>query len=106
MSLDDFWFASLFARVGEPLGQLVGTATRRDPDGNVIVSATGGYALATAEPVPIGNVNPDWRAGWGNTFSWGGLALGILFDMRQGGDIYSVTNSFGRLSGVPDRFIV
>ncbi len=100
VSLDDFWFASLFARVGEPLGQLVGRATRRDPNGNIIVHPTGGYPLATAEPVPIGNVNPDWRAGWANTFSWGGASLGILFDMRQGGDIYSVTNMFGRLSGV------
>ena len=99
VTLSDFWFAQLFARVGEPMGQIVGAATRRDPDGNVIVSASG-YPLETSEPVPIGNVNPDWRAGWGNTFSWGGATLGILLDMRQGGDIYSVTNMFGRFSGV------
>jgi hypothetical protein len=50
--------------------------------------------------VPIGNVNPDWRAGWGNTLSYGGATLGFLFDMRQGGDIVSITNTFGRYSGI------
>lgn len=100
VSLGDFWFASLFAREGEPLGQLVGRATRRDPNGNVIVSAAGGFPLATSSPEPIGNVNPDWRAGWQNSFSFKGARLSVLFDMRRGGDIYSVTNMFGRLSGV------
>lgn len=95
-----FWFASLFARVGEPLGQLVGWKTRFDPNGNVIVSASGGYPRWTSTREPIGNVNPDWRAGWSNSFSYKGARLSVLLDMRQGGDIYSVTNMFGRLSGV------
>ena len=95
-----FWFASLFAREGEPLGQLVGWKTRTDPNGNTIVSASGGYPRWSSTPEPIGNVNPDWRAGLSNAFSYKGARLSVLFDMRQGGDIYSVTNMFGRLSGV------
>jgi hypothetical protein len=47
----------------------------------------------------IGNVNPDWRAGWANEVSFKGARLGFLFDMREGGQIYSVTNAFGRVAG-------
>jgi hypothetical protein len=99
LSLGDFWGATLFAREGEPLGQLVGTAFQRDPDGNKVVSTTTGRPLTVDNQV-IGNVNPDWRAGWSNEFTYSGVRLGVLFDMRQGGHIYSVTNAFGRLAGV------
>jgi hypothetical protein len=117
LSLGDFWGATLFAREGEPFGQLVGSAYRRedldgdgecgpadagshldDPNGRITVSATG--RPRRCDGVVIGNVNPDWRAGWSNEFSYRGVRLGVLFDMREGGQIYSVTNAFGRLSGV------
>jgi TonB-linked SusC/RagA family outer membrane protein len=103
LSLGDFWGATLFAREGEPLGQLVGSALRRDANGNVVVSAAG-YPLWDNNKV-IGNVNPDWRAGWANEFSYGGARLAVLFDMRQGGDIYSVTNAFGRLAGIMEETV-
>ena len=98
LSLGDFWGATLFAREGEPLGQIVGSAYRRDPDGNIVVSASAGVPLWDDGQV-IGNVNPDWRAGWANEFSYGGASLGVLLDMREGGQIYSVTNAFGRMAG-------
>jgi TonB-linked SusC/RagA family outer membrane protein len=99
LSLQDFWGATLYARKGEPLGQLVGSAFRRDPNGNLIVSASSGVPLWDDNKV-IGNVNPDWRAGLANEFAYKGARLSVLFDMRQGGQIYSVTNAFGRLSGI------
>jgi len=98
LSLQDFWGATLFARRGEPLGQIVGSAYRRDPDGNIVVDEEGGYPLWDNGQV-IGNVNPDWRAGWANEFTFKGARLAVLFDMRQGGEIYSVTNNFGRVAG-------
>jgi hypothetical protein len=67
------------------------------------VSAAG-YPLWDNNKV-IGNVNPDWRAGWANEFSYGGARLAVLFDMRQGGDIYSVTNAFGRLAGIMEETV-
>jgi hypothetical protein len=109
----DFWGASLFAREGEPLGQIVGSAFSRedldgdgqsDPDGRVIVSSALGIPLWDDNQV-IGNVNPDWRAGWGNEVTYRGARLGFLFDMRQGGQVYSVTNAFGRLSGVLEETV-
>jgi hypothetical protein len=41
----------------------------------------------------IGNPNPDFKLGVTNTLSYKGIALGVLFDMTKGGDIYSVTLS-------------
>ena len=97
-----YWGTSLFAREGESLGQLVGSAYQRDPSGNLVVSTGAGYALWTNTPEVIGNVHPDWRASLGNQFSYGGVRLGVLFDMKQGGDVYSVTQQFGGLAGVLD----
>ncbi len=100
LSLGNFWGVSLYAREGEPLGQLMGSAYQRDPNGNVIVSASGGYPLWTNAPQVLGNVNPDWRAGWANEVSYKNFRLHFLFDVRQGGKIFSVTNLFGRYAGV------
>jgi hypothetical protein len=102
ISLGDFWGATLFARQGEKMGQIVGSAYRRNANGEILTS--GGLPLFDNAQV-IGNVNPDWRAGLSNEFTYRGVRLGVLFDMREGGQIYSVTNAFGRLSGVLEETI-
>jgi TonB-linked SusC/RagA family outer membrane protein len=100
LGLGSFWGVSLWAREGEPLGQLVGTAYQRDPQGRIIVNADDGDPAPTNSPQVIGNVNPDWRAGWSNEFTYKNARLRFLFDMKQGGNVYSVTNMFGRYAGV------
>jgi len=104
ISLDALWGAALYAREGEPLGQLVGSAYLRDDAGNIVVDSAGGYPLWENNKV-IGNVNPDWRAGWFNEFSYGPARLGVLLDTRQGGVVYSLTNTWGRLSGILEETI-
>jgi len=99
LTLSPIWGGSLYAREGEPIGQLVGSGYQRDPDGNIVVSAGGGYPLWNNNQV-LGDVNPDWRAGLGNEFSYKGARLSVLFDMRQGGNIYSMGTMFGRWSGI------
>ncbi|HEX6040244.1 SusC/RagA family TonB-linked outer membrane protein [Longimicrobium sp.] len=100
MTNGDFWGVQQFARVGEPLGQLMGTAYQRDPDGNIIVSSSLGVPLWTNDRRVIGNFNPDWRAGIGNQISYRNARLNVLFDIKHGGEIYSVTHMFGRYAGV------
>lgn len=100
LSLRNVWGTSLFARKGEPLGQLVGAAYRRDPQGNIVVHAGLGVPLWTNTPEVIGNANPDWRASLSNEFTMGRLRFRFLLDGRQGGEIFSVTSIFGRNSGV------
>lgn len=47
----------------------------------------------------IGNYNPDWMMGIQNSFKYKNLELGILFDFRQGGEIYSETRLIAATSG-------
>ena len=100
MTNGDFWGVQQFARVGEPLGQLVGSAYQRDPDGNIIVSRSVGVPLWTSDKRVIGNFNPDWRAGIGNEITYRNARVNFLFDIKHGGEIYSVTHMFGRYAGV------
>jgi TonB-linked SusC/RagA family outer membrane protein len=100
LSQGDFWGVHVYAREGEPLGQLMGAAYQRDPQGQIVVSKAVGVPLWTNDLQVLGNYNPDWRAGWNNDFHYKGATLHFLFDWKKGGEIYSVTNAFGQLSGV------
>jgi TonB-linked SusC/RagA family outer membrane protein len=105
ISQGDFWGATVFAREGEPYGQIMGRAYLRVPDhvaehaGKIIVNSIGAPSR-TPDLRVIGNFNPDWRAGWQNQFSWRGLSLSSLVDVKQGGDLYSVTKMWGTYTGV------
>jgi TonB-linked SusC/RagA family outer membrane protein len=100
LTLGTFWGVSVQARVGEPYGALFGGTIARD-------SATGlpllydGYPEYTPGPTGvIGNYNPDWIGSLTNTFRFRNVSLNLLVDGRKGGDIFSVTNMFGRYAGV------
>ncbi len=41
--------------------------------------------------VKTGNANPDFKVGFSNTLMYKGLSLYVLFDWKQGGDIYNKT---------------
>jgi hypothetical protein len=58
-----------------------------------------GKPVATAKTILLGNYNPDWLGGIGNTFTFKGLSLGVLFDIRSGGEVYSHTQTVGREGG-------
>ncbi|MEM8968177.1 MAG: SusC/RagA family TonB-linked outer membrane protein [Bacteroidota bacterium] len=106
------------ARVGEPYGAIVGRPYRRTPDGQIIYEADGtplfgrvnydenGEPLRDEngnmiidERVTLGVANPDWTAGITNTFSYKGFNISALIDIRQGGDIYSQSNSIAYGNG-------
>ncbi|MFC5412661.1 SusC/RagA family TonB-linked outer membrane protein [Larkinella bovis] len=75
--------------VGHPYGVIVGTANARSPQGDYLINPnTGAFVPGIAGQV-ISNPNPNWTAGLSNTFSYKGLALSVLFDTRQGGQLYS-----------------
>ncbi|MEQ9442194.1 MAG: SusC/RagA family TonB-linked outer membrane protein [Cyclobacteriaceae bacterium] len=80
-------YVSVQARVGEQMGDMYGIGFQRDPEGNIIHS--NGIPQFTDELIKVGNYNPDWMAGIYNTLRFKGLSLGVLFDIRKGGDIYS-----------------
>jgi hypothetical protein len=48
----------------------------------------------------LGSIQPQWIGGIGNQFSFRGLNLNVLFDIRHGGKVVSQTNEVGEYSGV------
>ena len=99
ITLKDFWGAQLYARKGEPYGQIVGRAYNRAPDGQIITGSIG-QPTRTTDLKVIGNVNPDWRGGWSNNLTVGSFSVGTLLDIKHSGDLFSVTKMWGTYTGV------
>ena len=89
---------SLNAYVGEPYGTFIGTDFQYDANGNKLVDEDGFY-LIDRDKV-IGNIQADWIAGVYNKFTYKGLSLGVLIDIKKGGDVYSLDQAFGQYTGV------
>ncbi|MBC8110924.1 MAG: SusC/RagA family TonB-linked outer membrane protein [Verrucomicrobia bacterium] len=91
-------------QAGQPYGVIVGNPFNRDAAGNILITATGAGAgqptANTAAVSVLGNPNPDWTAGMTNTFSYKGLSLSFLLDIRKGGDIISRNIRDVRFRGV------
>ncbi|MCK6695751.1 MAG: TonB-dependent receptor, partial [Thermoanaerobaculia bacterium] len=105
-------YVTVEARVGEQMGNMYGIGFERvssdpndpyyDPSGQYVgqvVYNSQGKPVATAGTMLLGNYNPDWLAGINNTFTFKGLSLGVLFDVRSGGEVYSHTQTVGREGG-------
>ena len=82
-----------------PYGAMFGNGFLRDEDGNLLVNDAGQPLRDPVRRV-LGNYNPDWTAGLLNRFTFGAFDMSVLFDMQQGGDVFSVTNYFGNYAGV------
>mgnify|MGYP000131932587 CR=1 FL=1 len=98
------WGLSVNATEGEPYGAIRGKDFVYQNGKRVVYPDDAGFAAGrfqeTAEDQVIGNVQPDWKAGIGTTLSYKNLTFNILFDIQEGGDIYSVNNKYGMATGV------
>lgn len=90
---------SVVAREGEPYGAIMGFDFVYDDQGNKVINPSGTYARTT-EQVPLGNAMPDWTGGITNSFSYRGITASVLIDGRKGTDIFSISNMFGKYSGM------
>ncbi|RFS19301.1 SusC/RagA family TonB-linked outer membrane protein [Chitinophaga silvatica] len=77
--------------VGQPYGLIQGTAYARDNEGNVLIDPNTGKPLIAGSLKPIGNPNPDFIFGITNSFHFKNISLNILFDWKQGGQLFSRT---------------
>jgi TonB-linked SusC/RagA family outer membrane protein len=101
MVLGTYYSVSVEGRKGERLGNMYGRQYVRDSKGNIVVGSNGVPLNSATNPVGLlGNYNPDWTGSLTNRLSYKNLDLGVQFDIRQGGAIYSLTNYYGRRSGV------
>ncbi|TAK37228.1 MAG: TonB-dependent receptor, partial [Saprospiraceae bacterium] len=97
----DFPFATTFnAYEGRPYGTIVGTNYLFDKAGNKLVDPNSGFYMVSTDVMPLGSTLPDFTGGFSNTFSWKNLSLNVFFDFRKGGRIFSLTNLWGRYSGL------
>jgi outer membrane receptor protein involved in Fe transport len=94
------------ARVGDPLGIMVGSRIQRDANGDFVVNANGDY-IEEEGLFEIGDPNPDWVLNVGNSFSYKNFNFNFLLGYTHGGDIYSRTASVligrGLTTDVVDR---
>lgn len=98
LQLASFQETSLNATVGEAYGTFRGTGFVYDANGNKVVDDDGYYLVATDKV--IGNIQPDWIGGVYNTFRYKNFSLGFLIDVRKGGSVYSLDQSYGGLTGI------
>jgi hypothetical protein len=85
---------------GEEYGQIYGNAYQRDPKTNEILVGANGLPLITAGVQKIGNPNPKFLIGINNNFSFKGITLNFLLDIKKGGDQYSRNIADIRRNGV------
>lgn len=83
---------------GKPFA-LYGNKWRRSPDGQFVINAANGLRLTDADQY-LGDVNPLYLLGINNNFSFKGVSLGFLVDIRQGGVFYSGTVASLRGTGM------
>lgn len=83
---------------GQPFGIFYSTDFKKDESGRYILDANGFPQGGIGNEI-IGNPNPKWRGGLGNTFAYKGLSLYVLFDRVAGNDFFNGTRgslySFG-----------
>jgi TonB-linked SusC/RagA family outer membrane protein len=78
---------SLKVREGSKVGDLWGYDYKRAPDGQMLINAATGFPETSTTLTQYGNAQPDWIGGLTNTFNYKGLALSVLMEWRQGGDV-------------------
>jgi TonB-linked SusC/RagA family outer membrane protein len=88
------------ARVGEPYGVICGSDYVYHENGGKLIGEDGLYVITQANNHVLGNVNPEWTGGWGNTFTYKNLALGFLIDVQKGGSVFSLDMYYGGATGV------
>lgn len=99
---------------GQPYGNIYGSyfnryygSTPEDPivlDKNLplLISANGFPSISGGKQKLLGNSQPDYIIGMGNTFKYKNFSLNVLFDARLGFEKYNWLEDFYSAFGLPD----
>jgi len=94
------------ARPGQSYGVIYGTTHVRDAEGRPVVydmpAQYGGVRYLVGDKDVIGNINPDWYAGWNNSFRFKNWTASVLLDMQMGGNFFSLDTYYGYATGIYD----
>jgi len=80
-----------YAIVGDAYSAFYGTKWVRDGHGNLVIDPSTGLPYSEPLEANIGNPFPDWFGGLRNEFTFKGLTLSALLDVRQGQSIWNGT---------------
>lgn len=111
---------NITAAVGQPYGTIKGTnfvytdyatdetdgaAQEPTDDAQIVVydhPAGGVRYRRSGDPQYIGNIQPDWNMGIGNTLNYGPFSLYFLVDIQKGGQFFSLDTWYGYATGIYD----
>jgi TonB-linked SusC/RagA family outer membrane protein len=85
---------SVVAMKGQPYGAILGYDFQRDPNGNIILDPATRRPLQSIQPQVLGNGTFNWTGGISNTFSYNHFSLALSIDIKQGANIFSMTNLY------------
>lgn len=104
--LSGFTGSGSYAIPGQPFGVIYGGKWLRDGKGRMVIGSDG-YPIIDPQQGVLGNPNPDYLMGIRNTFTYKGLSLSVLVDIRKGGQYWNGTNGalvfFGRAKLTENR---
>ena len=98
------WGVTLEAREGEAYGALVGRGFAKDPQGNVIYE--NGLPVKETDKKVLGNITPDWTGGANFTMKYKNFDLTTLIDAKVGGDVHSMSYTWGRYAGTLEETLI
>lgn len=94
------------AAPGQALG-LYGVGWLRDEEtGLPLINPLTGLRERTTTAIRLGNIDPNFRLGFSNTFRYGPVGLSFLIDWKDGGVLYSNTVASARGSGLAQETTV
>lgn len=91
---------TLNATVGEAYGTIKGTDYIYDDNGNRVVGDDGNYLQTDTADHVIGNIQAKWTGGISNKFTYKGVSLGFLIDVKKGGSVFSLDQGYGQDTGL------
>ncbi len=93
---------SVIAQPGLPYGSIIGYDYQRTNDGSTILDATTLSPLVTENRTVLGKGTWDWTGGINNNFRYKSFTLNAVIDVKQGADLFSMTNLFAVIRGQQD----
>lgn len=98
------WGLNLEARPGQPYGLLVGRDFERAPSGEVVYE--NGLPVIDQTYKVLGDIAPDWTGGASFAIKYKNFDFSTLIDAKIGGDVHSMTYSWGRYAGTLEETLI
>ncbi len=100
--LGEMRIGQVVVKEDEKFGDIMSQGFSRDDEGNILVDDNG-LPISTSDYVKVGNMLPDWTGSISSRLSYKNISLNILVDIKQGGDILSVTDALATQAGTSVR---